>query len=51
MWHAMNGAQQKTLKQLTNKFEKENPNIKVKLENQGNYPQLQGNNYFYSTKS
>ena len=42
MWHAMNGAQQKTLKQLTNKFEKENPNIKVKLENQGNYPQLQG---------
>ena len=22
MWHAMNGAQQKTLKQLTNKFEK-----------------------------
>src|SRR5699024_12433855 len=40
MWHAMNGAQQKTLKQLTNKFEKENPNIKVKLENQGNYPQL-----------
>ena len=32
MWHAMNGAQQKTLKQLTNKFEKENPNIHIQMD-------------------
>lgn len=29
----MHGAQENTLKQLTNDFEKKNPNIKIKLEN------------------
>lgn len=40
-WHAMNGKQEETLKSLTKQFEKENPNIKVKLQNQGQYPDLQ----------
>lgn len=40
-WHAMNGAQEETLKELTKGFEKENPNIKVKLQNQGDYGNLQ----------
>lgn len=40
-WHAMTGAQEKTLKSLTSDFEKKNPNITVKLENQGKYPDLQ----------
>lgn len=40
-WHAMTGAQEKTLKSLTSDFEKKNPNIKIKLENQGKYPDLQ----------
>ncbi len=38
----MHGAQEATLKQLTNEFEKKNPNVKVKLENQGSYIDLQG---------
>lgn len=40
-WHAMNGVQEETLKDLTKKFEKENPNIKVNLQNQSNYKDLQ----------
>lgn len=36
----MTGSQQKALQELTNKFEKENPNINIKLENQGKYPDL-----------
>lgn len=40
-WHAMNGAQQKALTQLTNEFMKENKNIKVTLQNQSSYPDLQ----------
>ena len=41
-WHGMHGAQENTLKQLTSDFEKKNPNIKIKLENQGSYIDLQG---------
>lgn len=40
-WHGMHGNQESTLKQLTKDFEKENPNITVKLENQGSYQDLQ----------
>lgn len=40
-WHGMTGVQQETLKGLTKEFEKENPKIKVKLENQGAYNDLQ----------
>ncbi|WP_251717682.1 extracellular solute-binding protein [Lactobacillus agrestimuris] len=40
-WHGMVGVQQKTLQKLTKEFEKENPNITVKLENQGTYSDLQ----------
>lgn len=40
-WHGMNGVQQQTLKKLTKEFEKKNPNITVKLENQGSYIDLQ----------
>ena len=40
-WHAMSGDQQKALEHLTEEFEKQNPNIKVKLENQGAYKDLQ----------
>ena len=40
-WHAMNGPQEKALQQLTKDFEKENPNIKVTLQNQGQYKDLQ----------
>ncbi|QYN54156.1 extracellular solute-binding protein [Lactobacillus panisapium] len=40
-WHGMPGVQQETLKELTKEFEKDNPKIKVKLENQGAYPDLQ----------
>lgn len=40
-WHGMNGVQQQTLKKLTKEFEKENPKITVKLENQGSYTDLQ----------
>lgn len=40
-WHGMTGVQQETLKELTKEFEKDNPKIKVKLENQGAYPDLQ----------
>ena len=37
----MPGVQGSTLKQLTNEFEKKNPKINVKLENQGAYNDLQ----------
>ena len=37
----MHGLRESTLKKLTNEFEKKNPNIKIKLENQGSYIDLQ----------
>ncbi|MBD5430696.1 extracellular solute-binding protein [Lactobacillus sp.] len=40
-WHGMSGTQEKTLKSLTKEFEKKNPKITIKLENQGNYTNLQ----------
>lgn len=40
-WNGMTGVQQATLKTLTAQFEKDNPNITVKLENQGTYQDLQ----------
>lgn len=40
-WHAMNGEQEKSLQNLTEKFTSENPNIKVTLQNQSSYPDLQ----------
>lgn len=40
-WHAMNGVQETTLKELTKEFMKENPHIKVKLQNQSSYKDLQ----------
>lgn len=39
-WHSMNGVQGKTLTSLTKQFEKQNPKIKIKLENQGSYTDL-----------
>ncbi|NRN89579.1 extracellular solute-binding protein [Lactobacillus helveticus] len=40
-WNSMTGVQQTTLKQLTKDFEKKNPKITIKLENQGAYNDLQ----------
>ena len=40
-WHAMVGDQEKTLKALTNEFMKKNPKIKVTLQNQSTYDDLQ----------
>ena len=40
-WHAMNGDLEKTLTNLTDKFMAENPNIKVTLQNQSSYKDLQ----------
>lgn len=40
-WHGMHGAQQKELIKLTKEFEEENPNIKVNLQDQGSYINLQ----------
>lgn len=40
-WHAMMGDQEKALKSLTDEFMKENKNIKVTLQNQSSYPDLQ----------
>ena len=40
-WHAMNGQQEKALQKLTEDFMKANPNIKVELQNQSNYKDLQ----------
>ncbi|KRL61654.1 ABC transporter substrate-binding protein [Lactobacillus psittaci] len=39
-WHGMTGPLEGSLKKLTAEFEKENPNIKVKLENQNSYQDL-----------
>ena len=40
-WHAMNGNLEKSLTSLTEKFMAENPNIKVTLQNQSSYKDLQ----------
>ncbi|RVU73356.1 extracellular solute-binding protein [Lactobacillus xujianguonis] len=40
-WNSMVGVQQKTLQSLTKEFEKKNPKITIKLENQGAYNDLQ----------
>lgn len=39
-WHAMGGGQGEALEKLVSKFEEENPNIKVDLQNQGDYGDL-----------
>src|SRR5699024_7501939 len=39
-WHAMGGGQGEALEKLVKEFEEENPNIKVDLQNQGNYGDL-----------
>lgn len=41
-WNAMSGNASTALKHMTEDFEKTHPNIKVKLENQGDYSDLQG---------
>lgn len=40
-WHAMNGAQEEALVSITNKFMDKYPLIKVTLQNQSKYPELQ----------
>ncbi len=40
-WHAMNGAQEEALTKLTDDFMAANPNIKVELQNQSSYGDLQ----------
>lgn len=40
-WHAMNGAMEKVLTDLTNTFNDANPNITVVLQNQSSYKDLQ----------
>ncbi|MBC5997209.1 ABC transporter substrate-binding protein [Romboutsia ilealis] len=40
-WHAMNGEQEKALQKLTKEFTDKNTNIKVTLQNQSSYPDLQ----------
>ncbi|MGM0123331.1 multiple sugar transport system substrate-binding protein [Enterococcus sp. AZ194] len=40
-WHAMNGAQEEELTKVAKDFMKENPKIKVELQNQSSYPDLQ----------
>lgn len=40
-WHAMNGDLEKSLQKLTDEFTAQNPNIKVTLQNQSSYPDLQ----------
>ena len=37
-WHAMNGAQEEALTKLTDEFMEANPNVKVELQNQSQYP-------------
>lgn len=39
-WHAMSGVNEEAIQKITDDFMKENPNIKVKLMNQGNYLDL-----------
>ena len=40
-WHAMSGDLEKSLQKLTDEFTAQNPNIKVTLQNQSSYPDLQ----------
>lgn len=40
-WHAMNGGSEKSLQKLTDEFTTQNPNIKVTLQNQSSYQDLQ----------
>lgn len=40
-WHAMNGAQEEALIKMTDDFMAANTNIKVVLQNQGSYPDMQ----------
>lgn len=40
-WHAMNGAQEEALTKITDDFMKANPKIKVTLQNQGQYSDMQ----------
>ena len=40
-WHAMSGEQEQSLQRLVNAFTKQNSNIKVTLQNQSSYPDLQ----------
>lgn len=40
-WHGMQGQQETTLKKLAKEFEVKNSNIKIKLEQQGDYDNLQ----------
>lgn len=40
-WHAMNGAQEEALTKLTDDFMAANPKIKVELQNQGSYGDMQ----------
>ena len=40
-WHGMQGQQETTLKKLAKEFEAKNSNIKIKLEQQGDYDNLQ----------
>lgn len=40
-WHGMNGAQETALKKLTDDFMKANPKVKVELQNQGKYADMQ----------
>lgn len=40
-WHAMNGAQETALQKMTDDFVKANPTIKVELQNQAQYSDLQ----------
>lgn len=40
-WHGMSGVPGDALAELTDRFEKDHPNIKVNLQNQGSYTDLQ----------
>ena len=40
-WYSLTGTSQSALKKLTKDFEKKNPKITIKLENQGAYNDLQ----------
>lgn len=40
-WHAMNGSQEEALTAITNKFMELNPSVKVELQNQTGYKELQ----------
>lgn len=40
-WHAMNGKQEESLTKLTEEFMAQNPNVKVNLQNQSSYNDLQ----------